>query len=112
MRHSILFILGIGSIIFVPTIDAAIYKGRIAYVEDCQSCHQRGDELWASKTKGEWQTIMQDQGRGLAKRHLSSKNSIRSWEYFDSPVYVKKSRHLKDFLIEYASDSGNVLACE
>ena len=112
MRHSILFILGIGSIIFVPTIDAAIYKGRIAYVEDCQSCHQRGDELLASRTKSEWQTIMQNQGKGLAKRHLLSKNSIKSWEYFDSPVYIKKSRHLKDFLIEYASDSGNVLACE
>ena len=112
MRHSILFILGISSIIFATSADAAIYKGRMAYVEDCQSCHGKGDVLLASKTKSEWETLMQDQGRGLAKRHLSSKKSIKSWEYFDSPIYVKKSRHLKDFLVEYAKDSGNVLACE
>jgi hypothetical protein len=55
---------------------------------------------------------MRDQGSELAKRHLLSKNSIKSWEYFESQIYVKKSRHLKDFLVEYASDSGNVLACE
>ncbi|WP_345977806.1 cytochrome C [Sulfurimonas sp. HSL3-7] len=96
----------------MPSSDAAIYKGRIAYVEDCQSCHQRGDELLSSRTKSEWQTLMRDQGNGLAKRHLLSKDSIKSWAYFESPIYIKKSRHLKDFLTEYAKDSGNILACE
>jgi hypothetical protein len=112
MRHSILILLSFYSICFTPSSDAAIYKGRIAYVEDCQSCHQRGDELLVTRTQSEWKTIMRDQGRGLAKRHLLSKNSIKSWEYFESPIYVNKSRHLKDFLVEYAKDSGNVLACE
>jgi hypothetical protein len=55
---------------------------------------------------------MQDDGLGLAKLHFSSKKTIKSWEYFSSTVYAKNSRHLKDFLVECAKDSGNVLACE
>lgn len=111
MRHSITLIVGL-TLFFTTSAGAAIYKGRISYEQKCQSCHQKGDKVFASKTQQEWQSIMQDDGLGLAKLHFSSKKTIKSWEYFSSTVYAKNSRHLKDFLVEYAKDSGNVLACE
>jgi len=111
MRHSITLIVGL-TLFFTTSSSAAIYKGRITYKEVCQSCHQKGDEIFASKTQEEWRRIMKDNGVGLAKLHFQSKKTMPSWEYFSSDVYAKNSRHLKDFLIEYAKDSGNVLACE
>lgn len=111
MRHSITLIVGL-TLFFTTSASAAIYKGRISYTQECRSCHKKGDEITASKTQDEWQSIMQDDGLGLAKLHFSSKQTMKSWEYFSSAAYAKNSRHLKDFLVEYAKDSGNVLACE
>jgi len=65
-----------------------------------------------SKTQHEWRNYMQDNGDRLAKAHLSSKKSSVAWTYFKSNKYEVESRHLKDFLVEYARDSGNILASE
>jgi len=100
------------TLFFTTSSSAAIYKGRISYKQVCQSCHQKGDKVIASRTQKEWQDIMQDDGLGLAKLHFSSRKTMKSWEYFSSDLYAENSRHLKDFLVEYAKDSGNVLACE
>jgi len=100
------------TLFFTTGSSAAIYKGRISYEQVCQSCHPKGDNVFASRTQQEWQSIMKDDGLGLAKLHFSSKKTMKSWEYFSSDLYAKNSRHLKDFLVEYAKDSGNVLACE
>lgn len=112
MRLSILLLLGITTMIFAVNADAAIYKGRIVYKQVCQSCHPKNDSLVTSKTQAEWRVVMQDKGIGLAKLHFSSKETKRAWEYFSSDTYAKECRHLEDFLVEYAKDSGNVLACE
>lgn len=111
MRHSTVLIVGL-TLLFTTGSSAAIYKGRITYNQVCQSCHQKGDQVIASRTQKEWQGIMKDDGFGLAKLHYSSNKTMKSWEYFSSDLYAKNSRHLKDFLVEYAKDSGNVLACE
>ena len=42
---------------------------------------------------------------------LKDKDAKKSWKYFKSKKYTKKSKHLKQFVIEYAKDSGNVPAC-
>jgi len=55
---------------------------------------------------------MQEKGKGLARAHLSYRKSEKSWEYFNSKKYENRSRHLKDFLVEYAKDSGKILVCE
>ncbi len=111
MRHSI-FIMLVLNIFIMTTADAAIYKGQKFYVEDCQSCHPSECDIVTSKTKDAWQKMMKDKGRGLARVHLSYKKTEKSWEYFDSEKYKNRSRHLKDFLVEYAKDSGKVLVCE
>lgn len=100
-----LTVLGLGS------ADAAVYKGQKVYVKKCRKCHGGGLEVAASKKKKTWNQLMQNKGEGLAKIHLENKKAKASWKYFESKKYTKRAKHLKDFLVEYAKDSGNVPAC-
>jgi hypothetical protein len=59
----------------------------------------------------QWKKLMKKKGRGLAEIHLRNPKAKKSWKYFKSKRYAKKSKHLKQFLVEYAKDSGNVPAC-
>lgn len=100
-----LFVLGLGS------SEAAVYKGQKVYVKKCRKCHGSGQELAVSKKKKEWDKLLKSKGKGLAELHLGNKNAKKSWKYFKSKKFTKRTRHLKDFLNEYAKDSGNVPAC-
>jgi cytochrome c len=100
-----LFVLGLGS------SEAAVYKGQKVYVKKCRKCHGSGQELAASKKRKEWEELMKNKGQGLAVLHLEKEDAKDSWKYFKSKKYTKRAKHLKDFLKEYAKDSGNVPAC-
>ena len=54
---------------------------------------------------------MVDNGEKLAEIHLASKKAQPSWDYFNSRDFSRGAKHLEDFLVEYAADSGNVPAC-
>ncbi len=95
----------------VPMLDAATYKGQKAYIESCKSCHGGGQELAASKKMRTWEKIMDKKGEKLADIHMASKRAEASWDYFQDRKFTKDARHLEDFLVEYARDSGNVPAC-
>lgn len=92
-------------------LNAATYKGQKVYIESCKECHGGGQELAASKNTRTWEKIMDKKGEKLADIHMSSKKAQASWEYFESRKFTKDSKHLEDFLTEYARDSGNVPAC-
>lgn len=100
-----LTVLGLGS------ADAAVYKGQKVYVKKCRKCHGGGLEVAASKKKRTWKKLLKNKGEGLAELHLENKKAKASWKYFESKKYKKRAKHLKDFLVEYAKDSGNVPAC-
>lgn len=95
----------------IGTLDAAVYKGQREYVKKCRSCHGDGQKLVSEREIVEWQEMMTQKGAGLAAIHLESDEAKDSWEYFESRKYEKKVKHLLDFMEEYASDSGNVPAC-
>ncbi len=95
----------------VSSLDAAIYKGQRVFMKECMSCHKICQEFIAKKTQEEWLSLMKDKGQPLSKLHLNSEDAKESWEYFKSKKYIKKSKHLKQFLVEYAKDSGKVPAC-
>ena len=61
----------------------------------------------------DWKKLLNKKNKGalLAKLHLENKKAKKSWKYFDSKKYRKRARHLRDFMVEYAKDSGNVPAC-
>lgn len=100
------------AVALVPmSADAAVYKGQKEFHKKCKKCHDSGNEVAALFKRRAWKKMMKHQGKGLAEIHLKSKKAKKSWRYFEGKRYQKKSRHLKDFMIEYAKDSGNVPAC-
>jgi len=92
-------------------LNAATYKGQKIYIETCKECHGGGQELAGSKKQREWGKLMDNKGEKLAEIHLKSKKAEASWSYFNDRSYTKGAKHLEDFLVEYAKDSGNVPAC-
>lgn len=100
-----LTVLGLGS------AEAAVYKGQKVYIKKCRKCHGGGLEVAASKKKKTWKALMKNKGAGLAKIHLENDKAKKAKSYFSSKKYQKSAKHLQDFLVEYAKDSGNVPAC-
>lgn len=101
------------SLFCLPALEAAVYKGQKAYVKKCRKCHGGGQKMAASKRMKDWKKLLnkKNKGSGLAGLHLENEKAKASWKYFDSKRYRKSARHLRDFMVEYANDSGNVPAC-
>lgn len=95
------------------TLEAASYKGQSEFVRQCVKCHKGGQDFVATKRAIEWKKLMAKKGEPLAKLHINStdENALKSTEYFSGSRYPKFAKHLKDFLVDYASDSGRVPAC-
>ncbi len=110
MKKVIIYVLAI-TVLGLGSAEAAVYKGQKVYIKKCRKCHGGGLEVAASKKKKTWQKLMKNKGEGLAKLHLDNKKAKKSWKYFESKKYQKRAKHLKDFMVEYAKDSGNVPAC-
>ena len=91
--------------------NAAIYKGQKVFVKQCVKCHDSGQAFVAEYKMKQWKKLMNKKGKMLAKIHLDSQKAKKSHKYFKSSAFTKKSKHLKQFLVEYAKDSGNVPAC-
>ncbi|MDA7817545.1 cytochrome C [Sulfurimonas sp.] len=92
---------------------AAIYKGQREFVKKCVKCHKAGQAFVATKKKRTWKKLLAKKGKQLAQLHINStkKKAKKSKKYFKKRKFKKKAKHLKQFLMEYASDSGNVPAC-
>jgi len=93
------------------SMEAAVYKGQKEFHKKCKKCHSDGQEIAATYKRNTWNKLMKNKGEGLAELHLKNQKAKKSWKYFNSKSYQKKSKHLKDFMVEYAKDSGNVPAC-
>jgi len=110
MNKFLLMILSL-TIFTLSSSNAAIYKGQKIFVKKCLKCHDSGQSFVAKYKMHKWKKLMKDKGKSLADLHLKSKKAKKSWKYFKTKKYTKKSKHLKQFLVEYAKDSGNVPAC-
>jgi len=110
MNKFLLIILSL-TIFTLSNSNAAIYKGQRIFVKKCLKCHEAGQSFVAKYKMRKWKKLLKKKGKPLADLHLKSKKAKKSWKYFESKKYSKKSKHLKQFLVEYAKDSGNVPAC-
>ena len=99
------------TILSLTSADAAIYKGQRVFIKKCLKCHKTGQNFIAKYKQRQWKKWMKQKGKPLAELHLNSKEAKKSWKYFKNKRYTKKSKHLRQFLVEYAKDSGNVPAC-
>ena len=102
------FFLCLSFVLLSVSSSAAIYKGQDVYMKKCRKCHTNVHEMTASKDWFDWDQLMLSNGKGLADLHLSSTKAEKSWPYFESTRYMKNAGHLRDFLVEYAKDSGKV----
>jgi len=112
MRFSLVLIF-VFSILCIPALEAAVYKGQKTYVKKCRKCHGGGQKIAGSKRMKEWKKLLNKKNKGvkLANIHLNNEKAKKSHKYFESKKYRKRARHLRDFMVEYAKDSGNVPAC-
>lgn len=98
------------TILTLLSSEAAVYKGQKIYREHCVSCHTNAQAFVASHDKAYWRDAMKNKGSVLAQLHLKNSQAKKSWKYFHGARYSKKSRHLAQFLVEYAKDSHKVPA--
>ncbi len=89
------------------TANADIAKGGKAYLKMCKKCHGNGAKGAAMHTQAEWEALFADDGEMIIKAHEGDKSE----KLFNGKKYKKYSPHIKDFLFEYGSDSGNVPSC-
>lgn len=110
MKKSVVWNFFLLSLVIV-SLDASVYKGQGEFTRYCVGCHSSGQSFVAQKTSFDWEMIMENKGEQLVKFHFQSEEAKDSMDYFNSSRYKKNMQHLKDFLLEYAKDSGNVPAC-
>ena len=89
---------------------AAIYKGQKYFKKECISCHKDQQSFVASKTISQWKKLFNKKGESLLKIHKKNDLTKNSLKYFIGKRFPKNIKHLKQFFVEYAKDSGNILA--
>ena len=99
-------------IILSSSLHASIYKGQRYYQKKCTICHGKALEFVNDKTSSRWKSYLADKGNILYFLHKNSEDATSSMEYFDSTKYRKNLKHLRDFFLEYASDTGNIPVSE
>ncbi|WP_373072630.1 cytochrome C [Sulfurimonas sp.] len=116
MKKSIVM-LSSALILTAVSAQAALYKGQKVYSKVCIKCHTSGVEFVGGKTQFEWESYMDNKGKKLVETHLESdkfkedEDYKKYKKYFESNKFKKRTKHLKEFLMEYAEDSGNVASC-
>jgi len=96
---------------------ASVYKGHRLFQKKCLSCHGKALEFVIAKSTKEWMHIMRDNGSQLLLIHLKAFDEgtveqEKALKYFKGKRFPKNAPHYKDFLLEYASDTGNIPACD
>jgi hypothetical protein len=92
-------------------LNAASYKGQKIYTNTCKECHGSGQEFAKSFKITKWEKMIDEKGSKLKEIHSNSKKAQPINEYFEDKKWQKESKHIRDFFVEYAKDSGNVPAC-
>ncbi len=98
-----LLILSLGAM----SAQAEIKKGQKAYLKQCKKCHGNGTKGASMKTQDEWNEAFANEGTVFKSWHKGTK----AQKYVSGKKFKKYVPHLKDFLSEYGSDSGNVPSC-
>lgn len=116
MKKTLFIFLSL-SVFTLLNSQAALYKGQRIFMKVCMKCHKDGEAFVSSKKKYIWKKYMKKKGSKLSAVHLKSnkfkeeKKAKKYTKYFTSKKYTKDTKHLKQFMLEYAKDSGKVPAC-
>ena len=86
---------------------ADIKKGQKGYLKTCKKCHGNGTKGAAMQTQDGWTALFENDAAQIIEKHKGTKGE----KFFGSKKFKKLAPHLKDFLYQYGSDSGNVPSC-
>ena len=108
MKKSTSLLMSVLALGFLATTaQADINKGQKGYLKKCKKCHGNGTKGASMKTQGEWNELFEDGAMLIIEKHEGSK----AQKWFEGDAFKKLAPHLKDFLHQYGSDSGNVPSC-
>lgn len=93
-------------------LSASVYKGHGLFKNMCLECHGKALEFVIDKTSQQWTDLLKNDGTPLLLIHAKDIKAEKSLEYFRGDRYAKHVQHYKDFFLEYASDTGNIPACD
>ncbi len=89
---------------------ADVKKGQKFYLKTFKSKFKMNGVKFATlHTQDEWRALFENEGEAFKKEF--SERFPKSKKTLSNPKVWKKLQHVKDFAIEYASDSGNVPSC-
>lgn len=108
MNKSILLTVVVAIAFWVPSANAAVKKGQKAYLKTCKKCHGNGTKGAAMKTQAEWNKAFENDAALFRAWH---KDDAKAMKFINSRKFEKYAPHLRDFLHEYGSDSGNIPSC-
>jgi hypothetical protein len=92
----------------VSYADAA--KGQKVYLKKFKSQFDlNGAKFAALHTQDEWKKLFENDAAGFIKEF--SEKYPNAADFLSNPKTLNKIMLIKDFVIEYASDSGNVPSC-
>jgi len=93
--------------LMTTTASADIKKGQKGYLKTCKKCHGNGTKGASMQTQDGWTELFANNAALIIEKHKGTPGE----KFFDSKKFKKLAPHLKDFLFQYGSDSGNVPSC-
>ena len=103
-----IFYLVLALFFSLTILDASVYKGQRAYMKLCKKCHKSGGKLAKSYTQSEWDDYFDENAKLLKDVHNKNRAAM---DKLNSERFKKNIKHMRQFFHKYASDSGNVPAC-
>ena len=89
---------------------ADVKKGQKHYLKTFKSKFKMNGVKFATlHTQEEWNQLFENEGEAFKKEF--SQAYPKSKKVLSNPKVWKKLQHVRDFAIEYASDSGNMPSC-
>lgn len=107
MGRSVLIII---VLLFSMTATADVNKGKRYYMKSFkQKFKMNGLEFTQLHTAQEWRALFEEEGKGFISEF--SQRYPKHEAFLHDPKLWIKLQHVRDFAIEYASDSGNIPSC-
>ncbi len=107
MNTSVLMAVIVALGLMTTTASADIKKGQKGYLKTCKKCHGNGTKGASMQTQDGWTELFENGAAMIKAKHAGTKGE----KFFNGKKFEKLAPHLKDFLFQYGSDSGNVPSC-
>ena len=103
-------VLIIIALLFASAVTADVNKGKRYYMKDFKQKFKMNGLAFAQlHTAQEWSVLFEEEGKGFIAEF--SEKYPKQKAFLNDPKLWKKLQHVRDFAIEYASDSSNIPSC-